>query len=232
MKSLFTTLLIVSCIASTASAQFVDTRRLVRVTGVAEVKLTPDRATVSIGVETEGLDVGKLKAQNDSRVREILSSLSKLKITSTNIQTSRLSIEPVYNYQDGRQELLRYKMRNVVTIRIVDLSQVEDVINAGVAGGSNLLDGLSFYSSRETEIQDSLRIEATRNARTRAAAMAQAAGAGIGKVVSLEDNVSYQPAYMRKSYMMAERASADQGTPVEAGELTLQATVNAVFEIE
>ncbi len=214
------------------SAQPFDPRRLVLVSGEAEAVVTPDRASVSIGVETDGLDVTKLKAANDQRVRAIIDGVKKLGIADKDVQTSQLTIEPVYNYKDGRQELLRYRMRNVVTITVRDLSNVDDVVNLGVAGGSNLLHGVFFSSSKETAIRDSLRVEATRNARSRAEAMATAAGARLGKVVKLEDNVGYQPAYLRKSYAIAELAASDAGTPVEAGELTIRATVNATFEME
>jgi uncharacterized protein YggE len=195
--------------------------------------IEPDRAMVSIGVETEGLDVAKLKAANDQRVKAIVDGVKKLGIDAKDIQTSRLTIEPVYNYQDGRQELLRYKLRNVVTIRVKDLSKVEGVVNAGVSGGSNLLNGLYFESSKEDAVRDSLRIAATKNARQRAAEMAQAAGASLGKVVSIQENVAYRPQYgamMMKSQALME--GADPGTPVSAGELTIRATVNAVFEME
>jgi uncharacterized protein YggE len=141
----------------------------------------------------------------------------------------------IYNYNSGRQELVTYRMRNVVTISVKDLSKVENVVNAGLAGGSNLLDGLQFASSRTDVVRDSLRIEATKDAKQRAANMAAAAGASLGKVVSISEIGS------RSGYDFAEYARApgglmksadDAGTPVSSGELTIRVLVNTVFEME
>lgn len=214
------------------SAQFVDTRRLISVSGEAKAQIPPDRAAISIGVVTEGLDVAKLKENNDQRVRAILDAVRKLGIDAKDIQTSQLSIEPVYNYNNGRQELLRYKMNNVVSIEVKDLRLIEGVVNASVSGGSNLLNSLDFFSSRADAIRDSLRVQAVRNARKRAQDLVQAAGAQLGKVVTItEDHAGYQPT-LRKMAMMAEGNSDDSGTPVSAGELTITLRVNTVFEIE
>lgn len=214
------------------SAQYVDTRRLITVSGEAEVSLIPDRAVVSVGVQTEGLNISELKATNDKRTNAILNAVAALGIPNKDIRTNRLTIDPVYNYQDGRQELLRYRMYNVVTILVKDIAKVEAVVNAGIAGGSNILNGIAFESSKASGVRDSLRIEATKDAQRRANDMAQAVGAHLGKVVSLQENEGYRaPMYEKASNMMAARG-ADSGTPVEAGELTVRFTVSAVFELE
>lgn len=233
MKTLVTALIATAITATTLTAQFVDTRRLVTVTGEAEAHLVPDRAILSIGVQTEGLDVAEIKAANDKRTRGIVDAVRALGIPTKDIQTDRLTIEPVYDYKDGRQELLRYRMYNVVTIRINDLSKVEMVVNAGIAKGSNVLNGLVFESSKEQAVRDSLRIEATKDARRKASDLAQAAGAHVGRVITLSENASYNnPAYERRTYMKAMSSAADDGTPVEGGELTIRSTINAVFELE
>ncbi len=224
-------LLIASIACIPALAQRVDTRRLVSVTGEATAVVVPDEATVSVGVETDGLDIPKLKASNDQRVRAILDGVKALGIDGKHVQTSRLTIEPVYNYRDGKQELLRYKMRNVVTIKVLDLSKVESVVNSSVSGGSNLLYGVSFMSSHEDAIRDSLRVEATKNARIRAGAMAVAASAELGKVVTLQEDQGNRMMYARAGGL-AKSVEADSSTPVEGGELSIRVAVTAVFEIE
>ena len=232
MRTFAAALVAIVVTATTFTAQFVDTRRLITVTGEAETHLVPDRAILSIGVQTEGLDVAQIKAAHDKRTRSIVDAVRALGITTNDIQTDRLTIEPVYDYKDGRQELLRYRMYNVVTIRIKDLSKVEMVVNAGIAKGSNVLNGLIFESSKEQVVRDSLRIEATKDARRKASDIAQAAGANVGRVATLSENAAYNPTYERRTYMKAMSSAADVGTPVEGGELTIRCTINAVFELE
>lgn len=233
MKSAIVTAAVLILLSVTALSQTVDTRRMVTVAGEASAYLIPDRAVVSIGVQTEGLSIQELKATNDKRTRAILDAVSALGIATKDIQTDRLTIEPIYDYRDGRQELLRYRMSNIVTIHIKDLTKVENVVNAGIAGGSNLLNGLVFESSKEEHTRDSLRIEATKDARRRANDMAVAAGARLGRVVSLQENSSYRPRmYEQVSYMKAMGGAADSDTPVQSGELNIRFSVSAVFELE
>ncbi|MBK9184575.1 MAG: SIMPL domain-containing protein [Ignavibacteria bacterium] len=93
MKHILVLLAFVTAISIT-NAQ-VDTRRTVSVEGEAEIFLTPDRATVSIGVETEGKDVVTIKKDNDRRVRAIFDAIKKIGIDQRDIMTSDLQIHPV-----------------------------------------------------------------------------------------------------------------------------------------
>lgn len=231
MKHILVLLTFVAAISLT-SAQ-VDTRRTVSVEGEAEIFLTPDRATVSIGVETEGKDVVTIKKDNDRRVRAIFDAIKKVGIDQRDIMTSDLQIQPQYNWkQDGRRELIKYQMRNVVTITVRDLAKLEDVINASVAEGSNLLDNVSFSVADSKSVRDNLRINAAKNAKAKAEALAGAVGARVGKVLNLSEHGGYQPPTPMYKGVRSMAAEADMGTPVSAGQLSMRITVNAIFEIE
>ncbi len=231
MKHILVLLTLITAIGIT-SAQ-VDLRRTVSVEGEAEVFLTPDRASVSIGVETEGKDVVTIKKDNDRRVRAIFDALKKIGIDQKDIMTSDLQIQPQYNWkQDGRRELIKYQMRNVVNITVRDLAKLEDVINASVAEGSNLLDNVSFSVADSKSVRDSLRINAAKNAKAKAEALAGAVGARVSKVLTISEHGGYQPPTPMYKAMRSMTAEADMGTPVSAGQLSMRITVNATFEIE
>lgn len=217
-----------------AFSQYVDTRRLITVSGEARTDLPPDIAYVTIGVEIDGLDIHKIRTENDAKVRAIIGNVKSAGIPGKDIQTSALSIQPVYNYSTGRQELVTYRMRNSVTITIRDLQKVEQVLSANLSGGSNILNSLVFASTRADAVRDSLRVEATKNARNRAMAIATAAGASLGHVVTIHAASSGDVPvreYMR-STAQALMAKADTETPVEAGELAMRVSVEAVFEMQ
>ncbi len=231
MKHILVLLAFVTAISIT-NAQ-VDTRRTVSVEGEAEIFLTPDRATVSIGVETEGKDVVTIKKDNDRRVRAIFDAIKKIGIDQRDIMTSDLQIQPQYNWkQDGRRELIKYQMRNVVMITVRDLSKLEDVINASVAEGSNLLDNVSFSVTNSKPIADTLRVQAAKGAKIRAEALANAMGARVVRVLTISEHGGYQPPTPMYKAMRSMSAEADMGTPVSAGQLSMRITINAIFEIE
>jgi uncharacterized protein YggE len=225
--------LVALTLISAASIAQVDTRRMITVEGEAEAFLTPDRASVMIGVETDGKDVAAIKKDNDRRVRGIFDALVKLGIDRKDIMTSDLSIQPVYNWkQDGRRELVKYQMRNVVTITVRDLAKLEDVINVGVAEGSNLLDNVSFSVSNAKAVRDSLRTAAAKDAKAKADALAGALGARATKPLSVNEHGGYnQPVPMYKA-MRSMSAEADGGTPVSAGQMSMRVTLSVTFEME
>jgi len=205
--------------------------RTITVTGEAEMTMSPDRAMVTIGVETWGKNIMSIKADNGKRVKSILDAVKGLGIPAKDIMTRDLSIQPEYTWKDDRREFIRYRMRNVVVITVNDLTKVEDVVNAGVNESSNVLEGVTFSTKDAGRIQDSLQIQAARNARAKAVALAEAVGAKVGDAVTITESQTIEP---RPVYAMRAMAMADQApsTPVESGQLTLKSTINIVFELK
>ena len=205
--------------------------RTITVTGEAEMTMSPDRAMVTIGVETWGKNIMSIKTDNGKRVKAILDAVKGLGIPAKDIMTRDLSIQPEYTWKDDRREFIRYRMRNVVVITVNDLAKVEDVVNAGVNESSNVLEGVTFSTKDAGRIQDSLQIQAARNARAKAVALADAVGAKVGDAITITESQTYEP---RPVYAMRAMAMADQApsTPVESGQLTLKSTINIVFELK
>ena len=87
-----------------AAQSFSD--RLITVTGESEVKVSPDEVILTLGIETSDLDLKMAKTQNDIRVKRTLALASRYGIASRHIQTSHLSIEPRYENNYERHNLL------------------------------------------------------------------------------------------------------------------------------
>ena len=156
MKSLLT-LVVLMTTSLFASAQSYDPRRTVHVEGQAQAHVVPDRAVITLGVETEGPNAATVKADNDKSVRTMLSALKKIGVKDENISTTSLSLQPVYNYRpDGRREFVKYVMRNTVVVTIRDLSMFDAILSQGVISGGNVVDDIAFAVSNEKAIRDSL----------------------------------------------------------------------------
>ena len=219
-----------STLAQTTPAQ--SERRTITVTGEAEMTISPDRAMVTIGVETWGKNIMSIKADNGKRVKSILDAVKGLGIPSKDIMTQDLSIQPEYTWKDDRREFIRYRMRNVVVITVNDLSKIEDVVNAGVNESSNILEGVTFSTKDAGRLHDSLQIQAARNARAKAVALAEAVGAKVGDAITITESQTYEPRPVYARRAMAMEMDAAPTTPVESGQLTLKSTINIVFELK
>lgn len=217
--------------ATPLAAQTFDNRRLVSVQGEAETWVVPDKATITIGVETDGRDAVAVKNENDARIKRIIGDLQRRGVESRDIQTSALTLEPVYDWKpEGRREFIKFVMRNTVTVTVRNLDRLDAILTASVDGGSNIVNNVDFGTTRLTALRDSLRLEAARNARTKADALVGAVGGKLGRVVTIAEDANYQPPVMYRA--MAMKEADNGGATVNGGQVQVRSTVSASFEIE
>jgi uncharacterized protein YggE len=123
-------------------------------------------------------------------------------------------------------------MRNVVVITIDDLSKVENVVDAGINESSNVLEGVVFSVKGAKRIQDSLQIQAAQNARQKAMALAESVGATLGPVITITESGAFARRFDYGSARVARSVVDAVSTPVESGQLTLQSSISAIFELK
>ena len=93
--------------------------------------------------------------------------------------------------------------------------------------GANTLNGISFGLADPVPSTDEARKAAVVDARHKAELYAAAAGVKVGKVVSINENGGYAPPMMRAEAM----AGKSDAVPVQAGELSIGASVTVTFEL-
>src|SRR5690606_20487530 len=106
----------------------------------------PDTAVLVIGVETRAPTVAEARAQAADAQTAVLGALTGSGIPRESIRTTRLSIQPDYDYREGGRTLLGYVVTNSVEVRTTKLDDLGTVIDRAVAAGGNLtrLDSLRF----------------------------------------------------------------------------------------
>ena len=149
---------------------------------------------------------------------------------SRDIRTSLLSVQPHYDYRDGKPPtLVGYELANVVEVTVRDIASVADVVDGSLRAGATSLDGLSFQVDDPAEPERIARIAAVAAARARADILAEAAGVTIAGVVDIVEG-GPPPAFPRAK---AERMllAADASTPVTAGTADIEVTVTVTYRI-
>lgn len=214
-----------------------DDRRTISVTGEAKAYFAPNRALITIGVETEGKDPIDVKRENDERVQRLMTAIKDAGVKRKDVQTSNLNIQPVYEYKSGKRNFIKYTMRNTVTVTVRDLDNVSNIINYSIAKGGNVLNGLQFFVANAEKIRDSLRVEAVKVAKAKAVNIATAVDMQVTKPISIDANSgggSPRPMMMRQNMVnssMAEDASMSD-TEVSGGQMVIKAYVSVIFEME
>lgn len=206
-------------------------RRTITVIGEGEARGKPDIARASLGVDATAAKVGPALQDANARMAALLAAIRRAGVADRDIRTTEFS---VYFEQDpasprpgdaGRVSG-RYHVRNSVEITIRDLARASDVLDAALAAGGNAASGISFAIGDPAPLRARAREAAVTDARSRAEALARAAGVSLGPVLSISEGGNAGPR------PMAQRAMAmSAGPPVEAGELGENAQVEIVYEI-
>jgi uncharacterized protein YggE len=82
--------------ADTADAAFRATTLNLSASG--ESKVTPDLATITLGVQTDGATAAGALSANAAQMNKVVAALKKAGIAERDIQTSNLSVNPQYVY--------------------------------------------------------------------------------------------------------------------------------------
>jgi uncharacterized protein YggE len=235
----FTVLVAASSSAAVAqtSVNLVPSTPAIVVSGNAQVEATPDQAVVRIGIVHQSTSA-KEAQDNASKIGQaIQKAIVALGVTANRIQTSRLTISPVYLQQrPGSNEAPRitgYTAANSVSITLENLAQIGPVVDAGLDNGANQLDGVQFKLKNDGPVREQALKLAVEEAKGKAAAIAAALGVALGPVLEVsESGVSVSPLEDRGNGGVALlSARAAVATPVSPGQLIVNAGVVLRYSI-
>ncbi len=202
---------------------------VVTTSGQGEVKVTPDRASVMIGVQTRGATATAVGADNASRTRAVLDAMTKIGLPKEALSTEGYSVYPEMRYDrdGGAPRVTGYVATNTVRVEARRLDQVGTIIDASLAAGANVINGLSFYMASLDEARRQAISAAVSNARADAEAMATAAGGTLGQLLEVSTGGPIVPP--RPMFDLAVRSAAGGAvpTPVNPGQQTVTAFVSA-----
>ena len=162
-------------------------------------------------------------------MEDILDALEEAGIDRDDVRTALLSVQPRYDYRDGRAPVLAgYDIANVVEVTVRDLAALGDVVDGTLGAGATSMDGLTFRLADPAHAEREARTRAMAEARSRADVLAEAAGISIDGVSDIVEGAPVRPPMpVAKGERMA--MAADVATPVEAGTLEISVTVTVTY---
>ncbi|MDP9342235.1 MAG: SIMPL domain-containing protein [Actinomycetota bacterium] len=197
----------------------------VTVTGTGTVTSQPDEAVLGLGVRTQASDAADALKENATRMTAVMKALQDLGIKSDDITTTSVTLNP--NYSNDGSSITSYVAENDISVTLHDLSLVGTAIDTAVAAGANVENGITFQmSDANSGLTDALK-QAVADARSQAAALADAAGAKLGGVVSITEGGAQSPI----PYAFGPEAGAAT-TPVNPGPVQLQVSVTVVWALQ
>ena len=200
--------------------------------GQGEAKVTPDRASVMVNVQTRAATAAAAGAENASRTRAVLDAIGKLGLSRDQLSTEGYSVYPemAYDRNGGSPRVAAYVVTNTVRAETKRPEQAGAIVDAALGAGANMINGLSFYASSIEEARRAAITSAVANARADAEAMARAAGGSLGQLLELSTQGPTVPP--RPMYDMArvKTMQASEPTPINPGQQTVTVFVNARWQ--
>ena len=214
---------------------------VVSTSGTATAKVDPDKVTVTIGVETQGLTAEEAATKNAELMDKVIAALKELGVTDDQISTSWYNVYPIYDYRSPpcieiypqppdcapKSEISGYRASNSLSVTLDADEDVGKVIDSAAKAGANNVNSVYFFVSdeRQQEIREGLIKQAIENARSRADKAADAVSMNITGVKSINLNDVYFPVFYKD--FAAESTGAS--TPILPGQQQVTMTVQITF---
>lgn len=204
--------------------------KIVKTTGTAEVKVTPDQAVLQLGVEKQSPTARAAKAAVSNTSRKILAALKLLAVEDRDVQTAYLNLQPMIDYRKGVR-IVNFTAAQSLSIKVRDLSKLDDVMDAVISAGANSIDGIEYQSSELRKYKDQARDEAATAARQKAEALAKSLGNQIGKTYSIEEGQQEEAYPYLPPPNVTLGLNKTRAPSTAPGQLTVNASVIVVFDL-
>ena len=232
-------------VAPSISEGSCSTGRTISVSGTAVVNVTPDRALIQLGVQSNGRTPQMTEAANSATIYRVIRAIKKIGLDEKDIVTDRYVIDPVYRNYDNLT-IEGYRIYNTVAITLRDVDLVNEVIISALSAGANQVVNVEFYLSNLRKYRDQARELAVIAAGEKASDLAEAAGAEAGCVLSISENTW---SYFSGGWWGRSRDLWTQNTvqnipvgtgqgdqsefgPVNLGQISVRAEVNTSYSLK
>jgi hypothetical protein len=221
--------------AAQAQSSDQDTVRSISVNGVGRVKAEPDVADINLGVTKQGEDAKSASQEAATTMDAVIQALLGAGVAEEDIQTSSISLNPIYNWDNNPPTIEGWEASNLVNVTVRDITAVGDVVDAATAAGATNVNGITFRVDDPTAAEADARSAAVADAKAKADQLAADAGVTIVGVISISESGAQppMPLYYQSDTMAMGAASAEMAkTPVLPGQVELSITVFVQYEIQ
>lgn len=220
---------------SVAFAAETDRSRIIAVSGQGEIQAEPDRAFVTLGVESRKAKLEEARAEVARTVDAVLKLTRDLKIDQQLVRATRLSVQPEYNWESNARErtLIGYFVSRQVEVELRDLETLGQLLERATDVGVNQLGDARLDSSKRRQLEREALAKAVEDARANAAAVAKAAGAKVGAARTISANSGYAPPPMPlvRGKVMAAAMESDTSQSYQSGQMTFTGNVQIEYDL-
>jgi uncharacterized protein YggE len=213
-------------------------QRTLTMSGTGEGTAVPDQLSFDLAVTLLRPDLETALDDASRKMNQVLAALEGLGIQRGDVQTTGLSMYPVYDYHDYAPPTLRgYRVSQRASVLVRELKLGGRAVSIAVSTGGNDVraSNIRLRVGDVDEVLAKARERAVADARAKAEQYAGAAGLDLGDVVTLHEVGPRARQAMERGYLVeGQRGTADLANipvPVRAGKDSTKVTVQVVWEV-
>lgn len=208
------------------------------VSGTGEVTVTPDIATLRLGIQAQEASVAEAQTKASEAMNKVMTALSDSDVAEKDIQTQyfRISQRTKWDREKDEEIVTGYQVTNKVIAKIRDIGKVGIIIDAVAEAGGDLtrIDNLSFSVDDPSAYYEEARQKAMADVKAKAEHLAELAGVTLGKPTYISEGIQspiYKDIYYEYGGMAPAPAPAPAPPPISPGEMEVSLTVQVAYSI-
>jgi hypothetical protein len=206
------------------------------VTGTVDSSAPADQAVVRLGMTAQNSRAAIAQAKVNEVIQKTLDAIEKAGVKRQSVHTARLSLTPLYSdktFSSGPGKISAFRADNVIEVTVDDVKLIGEIIDAALGAGANEVQSVGFRVKDEAAERATALAAAAEQAKSKAESIAKTLGVSLGEVLEAEETSAAIPFRRRPGELGLQGGVAPSfvGTPVEAGEVRVQATVVVRYKI-
>ena len=220
-------------LAQSADQSHADIGPTIEVGGSGEVVIDPDRATLTLAIESQRATGAAAAADNARVTAAVTTALLSAGASRSDVLTANYTIQPQWQYlTNAPPKRTGYEARNTLRVSVEQLPVLGRWIDAALDAGAARVENVEFDSSHASSARRDALARAVANAKADAETLAKAAGGTLG---ALEEISTVPVTGPRLPLPVATLSMAHPGseeTHLEPAPLHISAVVTARWHFE
>ncbi len=200
-------------------------RPFVSVHAEGEIQVAPDMYTLNLSIERTDKVTAAAKREVDGVSDKVIALARKAGIADKDITASQVVISPDYDYENGKQIYKGTRVNRSIHLILRDIANYPQLVDGLAQTGLTRLQGIQPGRSDAEALTRKALAQAVAKAEADATALAEAAHARLGSVYSVQESGG-QP---MPRFEMAQSTQRRNGPELLPGQITIQASVSAVY---
>ena len=214
---------------------FASETKGVQVQGSCQMKVIPDRGTVSFTTENQTKDQQEAVKKTNSQMNDLKEKIQKLKLADIEFKTTNYSVYPVREYERDHYVDKGTNASMTLEVTTSEIPRLgEAMVEASKAGIQNVGSMVKFLSLEKSQAEYLKCLDiASNDARKKADQLAKKLGFKVGDVLNVIETPAPQSNHFPERAMFAKGAMMDAApVSIEAGSQIFSTNILVTFDIQ